>query len=164
MARVAWQEIRCTLLRPSLCALRGELRFLTMLTWAEALPGRGLIRGNRAWCPACYEEWYRAGQIVYDPLLWSLAPVTACLRHRRRLRQTCQHHGCQQSSLPLTSRSRPGYCGRCGRWLGISSEGEPVGDEALTEEEVRSQTWIMQALGEILVAAPRLPSPQRGDW
>ncbi len=139
--------------------LRGELRFLTMLTWAEVLPGRGLIRRNRAWCPACYEEWHRAGQIVYEPLLWSLAPVTACLRHRRRLRQTCQHHRCQQSSLPLTSRSRPGYCGRCGRWLGVSSEGEPVGGEALTEEGLRSQTWITQALGELLVAAPRLSSP-----
>lgn len=139
--------------------LRSELRFLTMLTWAAALPGRGLIRGNRAWCPACYEEWHSAEQIVYEPLLWSLAPVTACLRHRRRLRQSCQDDSCQQPSPPLTSRSRPGYCGRCGRWLGVPLEEEPVSDEALTEEELRSQTWIVQALGELLVAAPRLSSP-----
>ncbi|MBI4320947.1 MAG: TniQ family protein [Chloroflexi bacterium] len=144
--------------------LRGELRFLTMLTWATVLSTMGLIRRNRAWCPACYEEWHRAGQIVYEPLLWSLAPVAACLRHHRRLRQSCQYDSYQQPSLPLTSRSRPGHCGRCGRWLGISPEEEAVSGEALTEDELRSQAWIVQALGELLVAAPRLPAPPERRW
>src|SRR4051812_19964806 len=29
---------------------RNDLRFLTMLTWANVLPPRGLLRPKRAWC------------------------------------------------------------------------------------------------------------------
>ena len=32
---------------------RGDLRFLTMLTWARVLPRSALLRRSRAWCESC---------------------------------------------------------------------------------------------------------------
>jgi hypothetical protein len=40
--------------------LRNDLRFLTMLTFANVLSWRGLVRPTQAWCPLCYEEWRKS--------------------------------------------------------------------------------------------------------
>ncbi len=138
---------------------RRDLRFLTMLTWADVFSATGLLRPQRAWCPACYEEWRRAGQVVYEPLLWTLQVVIACPRHRRRLQLECPHPDCRRSQSLLAPRSRPGYCSRCERWLGVFSETEPVGSPALSEDEWRWQIWVGDAVGALVVAAPGLPAP-----
>src|SRR5260221_9664144 len=36
--------------------LHDNLRFLTMLPWAEVLSCRYLVRRTKAWCPFCYQE------------------------------------------------------------------------------------------------------------
>lgn len=141
--------------------LRHDLRFLTLLSWAEVLPSKDLLRPERAWCPACYEEWHQAGQVIYEPLLWSLRAIGACARHRRRLEWRCPYPDCQRALSSLAQRARPGHCSRCERWLG--TEREPVGDEALTEDELRWQSWMTQAVGELLAAAPGLPVPPRRE-
>lgn len=71
--------------------LRSDLRFLTMLTWREVLPSRGLLRSKKAYCPACYQEWRSCGQMIYEPLLWMINEVKICPRHQRRLRLQCFH-------------------------------------------------------------------------
>jgi hypothetical protein len=133
---------------------RDDLRWLTMRPWAEVVPVKGLLRRQRAWCPACYEEWCQTGAVIYDPLLWTLAPVTACPRHRRHLEQACPHPDCRRPLSLLRPRSRPGSCSACGRWLGRAGE-DRSGDE-LTEEELRAQSWVGEAMGELLAGAPRL--------
>ena len=152
---------------------RRDLRFLTLLTWAEVISATGLLRSERAWCPVCYEEWRRAGQVVYEPLLWNLQAVVACPRHRRRLQLQCPYPDCRQSQPLLTPHSRPGYCSRCQRWLGLSSESvvsgvaiadgaegtESVGSPVLSEDEWRWQGWVGDAVGALLAAAPTLPAP-----
>src|SRR3989440_11331587 len=60
--------------------LRNDLRFTTMVPWAGVLPPHFLIKPIRAWCPRCYEEWQASNQVVYEPLIWALAPVTACCK------------------------------------------------------------------------------------
>jgi transcriptional regulator with XRE-family HTH domain len=135
--------------------LRTDLRFLTMQPWAEVLPAKGLVRRQRAWCPACYEAWRQAGQEIYEPLLWTLLPVVACPRHRRRLQQRCPHPDCQRPLPLLGQRSRPGHCSACGRWLGRAEAG-PVGAEELTEAELQAQSWVVEAVGELLEGAPGL--------
>ncbi len=142
---------------------RRDLRFLTLLPWAEVLPAYHLQRPSRAWCPACYETQRQAGQPVGEPLLWTLRPVTACPRHRRRLRSTCPHPGCSRPSPPLASRSRPGHCARCGRWLGCAQDEEPIGDEALADDALRAQTWTVHAVGELIAAAPSLATLPRRE-
>ncbi|MBI4496626.1 MAG: TniQ family protein [Chloroflexi bacterium] len=135
---------------------RQGLRFLTLLTWTEVLPVQQLQRRSRAWCPHCYEEWRQAKQTVYEPLLWSLAPVTICPRHRRLLQGICPYPDCRQRSHWLSARSRCGYCARCGRFLGSSVA--PAADEgdSLTEQEAMARIWVAHAVGELIAAAPGL--------
>lgn len=141
--------------------LRNDLGFLTFLPWAEVLDQKQLLRRTRAWCPACYGEWRGGRQVVYDPLLWAVAAVTACPRHRRRLRLQCE--GCRRPLPTLASRSRSGYCPHCGRWLGAPPEG-PLGlDDALGAAELACQTGVVDAVGAMIAAAPRLPTPPRRE-
>jgi transcriptional regulator with XRE-family HTH domain len=141
--------------------LRGDLRFLTLLPWAEVLPPRDLIRPYHAWCPACYQEWRQAAEVVYEPLLWSLSVVTFCPRHHRRLQSACPYPDCRRRLPALAQRSRPGYCPWCERWLG--EEREPAGDAELREEELRWQSWVTSSVGELLAATPALSAPLSRD-
>ncbi len=137
--------------------LRRDLRFLTLLTWVHVLPSRGLLRLKRAWCPECYEAWRQAGQVIYEPLLWTLEVVRICPYHRRRLSDRCPQPGCQQTSSVLAPRSRPGHCPHCERWLG-NALGIQTPEEALSEEEWTWQTWVVDRVGELLASAPGLPN------
>jgi hypothetical protein len=143
--------------------LRSDLRFLTLLTWSQVLTFMGLLRRERAWCPVCYEEWRETGQVVYEPLLWALRMVTVCPRHGCRLSSRCPHQDCQQSQQPLAPRSRPGYCTRCERWLGIPSGTGPLGNEVPTEDELQWQTWVTNSIGELVATAPSLSEPPRKE-
>lgn len=134
-----------------------QLRFLTMLTWANVLPQIKLLRSVWAWCPACYEEWRMSEQVIYEPLLWSLNAVRVCLRHHQRLVARCPH--CQGQLLPLAWRSRPGYCSKCGGWLGISKAAEVPDSEVWAEDELKRQLWVVDTLGDLVATAPRLSSP-----
>jgi TniQ len=146
---------------------RRDLRFLTLLTWSEVLPVHQLQKTTRAWCPGCYQDWCDRGQAIYDPLLWTLAPVTVCARHKRPLRTACPFPECRRPSpwLGLGYRSRPGHCAHCGGWLGRSGAESGTPEEKLViEDAVRSHAWIFDALGEIIAAAPSMPRrPQRDD-
>lgn len=137
---------------------RDDLRFLTLRPWAEVVPVNGLLRRRRAWCPACYAEWRQAEAIIYEPLLWTLAPVTACPRHRCRLRQMCLYPDCRRFPLLLGQHSRPGHCSACERWLGIPTEDRRVTGDELTDEEVQAQNWVGEAVGKLLAGAPGLSS------
>ncbi|MGO9272862.1 MAG: hypothetical protein ACLQOO_21935 [Terriglobia bacterium] len=49
------------------------------------------------------------------------------------------------------SLSRPGYCGRCGGWLGAMPDG-PVAEEV---SPASSEHWVSNAAGDLLALAPR---------
>jgi hypothetical protein len=142
---------------------RRDLHFLTLSTWAEVLTPKGLLRPTRAWCPACYEEWAQAGQPVYEPLLWTVEVVKVCPRHRRRLSARCPYPDCGQTLPLLGPDSKPGYCSRCDRWLGIPETTAPVGNQVPAEDELRWQTWVVDSVGELLAAAPGLAAPPRKE-
>jgi transcriptional regulator with XRE-family HTH domain len=143
--------------------LRGELRFLTLQPWVEVLTQLRLLRPKRAWCPACYEEQRQSGREVYEQLLWALAPVRVCARHHQLLSTQCPYSDCGRALSPLESRSRPGYCSRCERWLGISSGMNPAHDGNLDEEEGEWHVWAAESIGELLAAAPTLPAFPRKE-
>lgn len=119
--------------------MRNDLRFLTMLPWKEVISHRHLIRPKRAWCPACYDEWRGDGDDVYEPLAWSLAVVTMCIRHRRSLRSRCR--SCERKLHPLASRSKPGYCATCHAWLGESAK-EEFSLREVSSNELEWQGWV----------------------
>ena len=141
---------------------RCDLRFLTLLTWNEVLPRLQLQKRTRAWCPTCFEEWRQSGRVAYDPLVWTLAPVAFCSQHHQRLLVVCPFPDCRRPSPWLSSRSRPGCCARCGRWLGNSGTLGPSDRETLAQEErVRAHVWTFDAIGELIASAPSLPEPPR---
>lgn len=136
--------------------LRDDLEQTTMLAWAGVLSPRGLTRKSKAWCPACYEQWRGESRIVYEPLIWSVQVVSSCAAHRRRLRERCGD--CGRHLKHLASHSRPGYCSSCGQWLGTAPGEKLPGDEALGDAEYEWQRQVSAAVGEMLAAAPHLPS------
>ena len=135
---------------------RSGLRFLTMLTWAEVLPNRGLFRGQRAWCPDCYRD----DAIVHEHLLWNLYPVTVCPHHRRPLETRCPH--CHKALPTLSWRSVPGFCSSCAHWLGT----EPTEPAAINASRVGSSPAgvtrdcrLAADFGALLAVAPGLERP-----
>jgi len=162
----------CSLARRMVHALeektgRRDLRFLTLLTWSDVLPVHQLQKRTRAWCPGCYQDWRDRGQAIYDPLLWTLTPVTVCARHKRPLRTICPFPNCRRPSpwLGLGYRSRPGHCAHCGGWLGNPGAESGTPEEKLVMNgAVQCHAWIFDALGELIAASPSLlRRPQRED-
>jgi hypothetical protein len=140
---------------------RRDLHFLTLLTWRAVLPTRHLFAPRIRWCPACFEDQRTAGHPLSLPLVWTLNPVTCCVRHRQSLQSHCP--GCQQPLVAFSGRSRPGYCSRCGAWLGTALHGAlpPVVPPAV--DPWPWAAWVGTTLGDLLQAAPRLQHPPPRD-
>jgi hypothetical protein len=137
--------------------MRNDLRFLTMLPWANTLPSIHLLRPSRAWCPNCHEDQLVNDRVVYEPLLWALRDIQVCLSHRRRLRFQCPH--CARQLSWLGRRTMPGRCSQCGKWLGDdTSEGSP---DMMSTDEFAWQTWVVKNVEAMIVAATHLPSPPK---
>ena len=141
--------------------LRHDLRFLTLLPWAEGLTPAGVLRARRAWCPDCYTTWQTAQQPIYEPLLWALSVVEICPQHQRRLCWQCPHPLCRQPLAFLGPRARPGYCSKCQGWLGLGPETESGERAVLPADEQAWQTWLVNAIGEMLARGPSLSVPPR---
>jgi hypothetical protein len=128
---------------------RHDLHLLALLPWSHVLPSLGLLRRERAWCPACYHEWRESGQPVYDPLLWGLRVVTSCSRHRHDLETRCPV--CQRSQAPLATVAQPGACLHCLHWLGQAVRTpSPLSPWAC---------WVTEAVATMLAATPTLTAP-----
>lgn len=134
--------------------LRTDLRLLTLLPFDSVLSRTAPFRRSRAWCPACYQGWRSGGEAIYEPLLWSIAPVTVCPRHRRPLEDACRH--CHGRQMPLAVFSRPGYCSRCQAWLGENKADSTV--ECTTRPPEGNDVALRhaKAIGELLANGPRL--------
>lgn len=134
---------------------RNDLRFLTMLIFANVLSWRELVRPTQAWCPLCYNVWRKTGQVIYQPLIWQLSVIDNCPQHQTPLRLHCPYKDCGRSLPPLAPRLQPGYCTHCNRWLGNSLESEDC--QALNRDEQEWQIWLEQVVGDLLAVAPNLP-------
>jgi len=137
--------------------MRSDLRYLTMLPWANVLSHQGLIRATKSWCPICFQAWKAAKQIIYEPLIWSFNAVTVCSCHYQSLQTQCPH--CFKQMPLLDGRSRPGYCSKCQGWLGKSSKEQTFNDKVLPEDELKWQNWVVKNIGDLLATAPYLSSP-----
>lgn len=140
---------------------RTDLDGLTMLHWTQVVAAASLLRLSRFWCPACYATQHRMGGIVYDPLLWALAPVTWCVHHECPLQTACP--GCGRSGPLLAPHARPGRCAFCGQWL--ADEALPA--TATTSPHATTSTaWqvgITEAVGSLIASAPALAADPPRD-
>lgn len=125
--------------------LREDLIYLTMLPWADVLPCKTLFRETRAWCPICYEKWAKEGHTVYEPLIWALNQINVCPEHFHPLVSECPH--CKRTMNLHTAKSRPGYCCRCGLWLGNDINGykTDTGD-----------TWDVENFKSLIAEGPNI--------
>ncbi len=135
--------------------LQRSLRFLTLLTWEGAFSAHKLLRRTQTWCPACLEEWRSTGQVIYEPLLWTLQVVTRCIRHHCELYTACPHTECGHSVPWLAWKTLPGHCPSCHQWLGMAISAQNEGDEAT----LIWQQWVTEQLGNLLALAPTVVVP-----
>lgn len=138
--------------------LRSDLNFLTMMPWADVFPHRNLLRPSRTWCPSCYHDWRLDSQQIYEPLLWTFRDLEVCIKHQRRLISQCQH--CDHKIPWLGRCAQPGYCSKCGEWLGTSLD-EVSNDTPILDHELEWQKWIAKNLEEMIMAATHIPPPPK---
>lgn len=138
---------------------RADVRGASLVPWAPVLSHVGLIRRERAWCPACYQAWQAAQQTVYEPLLWAVQEVLICPRHRQPLATHCPQTKCRRAQPYLTSRRRPGVCAYCGAWLGADPSSQPQ----VSTAELAWQHWVAKVVGELLAHASRLEAVPGAD-
>ncbi len=141
--------------------MRQDLTWTTMTTWMNVLPHQSLIRAKRGWCPVCYETWRETCGVIYDPLLWTLEAITVCPLHKIFLITSCPN--CEAHLLHFASRSRPGFCHRCKRWLGLSSTA--ISSDMLlgSGEDASWQLWKAEVVGTLLASAPNVEAPAREE-
>ena len=138
--------------------LRSDLRNLTLLAFVGFLCSLSLFRRFRTWCPACFGEWRSSNRSIYEPLLWSLTVARVCPYHRQPFVSLCPR--CGQPMRPIMSLSRPGYCGRCGGWLGAT----PAKARSEVTSAMAPEHWVSKATGDLLALAPEVdhqPAPLR---
>jgi DNA-binding phage protein len=124
-----------------------------MLPFEGVFANSGLFRNTRAWCPACYEDWRRNDDPIYEPLLWAIRSAAICPRHGQPFEHACPH--CGETMLSVGAYTRPGHCSRCLQWLGRSGRYKPASqpdDHARNPKEL----WRANAVAELLAAAPQL--------
>jgi hypothetical protein len=99
--------------------MRDDLYFTTLLTWKDKVSEKNLFHSHKFWCPVCFYEQKNESGINYEKLIWALKPTTKCLKHQRILENKCSN--CNRLLSVFTSRTRPGYCSNCFKWLGKKS-------------------------------------------
>lgn len=136
-----------------------KLSYLTILPWKNVLPYRGLIKPTKGVCPQCYDQWREADEWIYDPLIWQILGVDVCIHHHRYLLHRCPF--CNHDLRSVSPTALNGCCHNCHNWLGDSRLDYA---HEIPDERWQEQQWIVQALGEMLEAAPKLTkAPLKGS-
>lgn len=134
-------------------ALPGQLFYTTQIPaclWFVTRNKKGAVRAKGftplrdRWGETLFINARKLGYLVDRP------------HHCQPLYTQCPH--CHQTNLPLAWRSRPGYCSRCSGWLGICLKTKSTDNVTLTQDELRWQTWVVENIGDLIAATPRLSS------
>lgn len=121
---------------------------LTLIPLKSVISRIDLFCESRRWCPICYEDRARMGKRIYDQLLWTLTAAEACPLHRVFLESNCP--GCDWRANLFSAHGLPGFCSRCGGWLGRT-----VSSPSKTADSIT--VWRARSVGELLAILPTLP-------
>jgi transcriptional regulator with XRE-family HTH domain len=129
----------------------GALDKLTLNTWAQVIPAKGLIAKKVQWCPDCFRDDIKDGQTPYYRLSWQIGAVTICNKHHRPLVSTCP--GCGRvSQRHKSSYVVPGWCSHYG-----CSLAEQMGQDIGSGHEVKpEEMWIARQIGLLLASQTSL--------
>jgi len=122
---------------------RSDISSTTLQNWSVTLPNRGLLKTTKSWCPYCYEQSRLNDEVIYDPLIWNFQLVNYCLKHKKPLENICGN--CSNTVPVINRKSHPGYCSRCGAWLGNTTSM----NEGILKNTNKSLSYI-QFIGELL--------------
>lgn len=125
-----------------------NLILLSLSSFSEIFPNRGLLNKYRAWCPQCYESWKVNQQEIYEPLLWSIKDVNICSVHKILLQKSCPY--CHKKNHHLAWNTKPGYCSQCGAWLGKKEINCISSLDNQVQEELNWDLWVTHNLGQLL--------------
>gem|GEM_PF-2101130 len=98
---------------------RNDIQNTTLLVWKNRISHHGLLRKNLAWCPSCFHEQLETNGVIYEKLIWDFEVVRICSTHQTNLCEVCPY--CQSKLKVLSGKSRPGFCSKCLRWLGLKN-------------------------------------------
>ena len=113
---------------------------LTLLPLQGLIVSKSLMAQQARWCPDCLAQDLAEGQPVYLRLGWDVGVNKVCHRHGTPLVAHCPI--CHHSRVRHTSHCVvPGWCCRCGAFLGTPGNGQPLQPE------------------HALVQAPPIPTP-----
>lgn len=124
--------------------LRNDFHLLTMLTWSDVFPTRGLLRAHKAWCPICLQKWSDVGSTIYEPLIWLIKEVPICPKHKIYLHTICPN--CARTIPTLSRNTRHGYCSYCSFWLGEENESALFSCKEIVSWDI----WRAENVGELL--------------
>lgn len=120
---------------------REDIKRTTLLFLKNKISTHGLLRKNFTWCPVCFQEQLEIGGIIYDKLIWTFEVVEVCLIHQTDLYQVCPY--CLNKLKVLSGKSRPGFCSKCLRWLGLKNINK-------TSNLDSKHIWIAQSISQFL--------------
>lgn len=129
-----------------LCDTSGQsdLRYSSMILFAEFLSSQGLIRKTVAWCNQCSQEFLNSEGEVFCPLLWSLSNYEVCSIHNEPLQTSCPN--CESDLPHLTTYRIPGICPFCGSGLIVNS---PKSTNCASPSPYA--LWASKNLGQLLL-------------
>ncbi len=147
--------------------LRDDIASTTVHGWASALPTKDSFRAELAYCPCCYEEWARPlrpgdppdptrPRRPYEPLIWQFRSLDVCSRHQVRLRSDCPNRACGARLGAVRAWARPGFCGRCGGFLGAELGAVLAVEGVLSADTIAWQRFVTDALSDLIVHPPML--------
>ncbi len=123
----------------------GALDRLTLNTWAQVIPAKGLIAKKVQWCPDCFRDDIKDGHTPYYRLSWQIGAVTVCDKHHRPLISACPDCG-RVNQRYKACYVVPGWCSHCGCSL-AEHDAQDLG----TTNEVKPEAmWIARQIGLLL--------------
>lgn len=116
---------------------------------SESFGKQNIFRNRRAWCPYCLHKWKSEG-LVYEPLIWNFSDVEYCKIHNYKLQKICPRCGCEISLF--SSKSIPGFCYKCGCWLGDPKHYP----EGRLLQNIEWHLWVYDNIAELIAKLPEL--------
>ncbi|MGE4273111.1 MAG: TniQ family protein [Desulfitobacterium sp.] len=117
---------------------------------SESFGKQSVFKNKRTWCPFCLDKWKAETGVIYEPLIWNFSDIEFCKIHNYPLQGNCPNCG-QEISL-LAAKSIPGFCSKCGCWLG-NTENYP---EVKCMTNTTWHDWVCDNIAELLLHLPEL--------
>lgn len=117
---------------------------------SESLGKQSVFKNKRTWCPFCLDKWKAESGIIYEPLIWNFSDIEFCKIHNYPLQRNCPNCG-HEISL-LAAKSIPGFCSKCGCWLG-NTENYP---EVKCMTNTSWHEWVYDNIAELLTDSTEL--------